>query len=85
MTHFCIFVSMLQKYLTISVNACSLLPFIDEFVHQRLISQISIILLLKNTPMYQYLAVRACVVEKLVNLVVLAGVCVIQVAAERYY
>ena len=39
---------MLQKYLTISVNAGSLLPFIDEFVRQGLISQTSIMLFLKN-------------------------------------
>ena len=40
---------MLQKYPTISVNARSLLPFIDEFVRQWLISQVSIMPLLKNT------------------------------------
>ena len=49
MTHFLIFVPMLQKYLTISVNARSLLPFIDEFVRQGIVSQISITLFLKNT------------------------------------
>ena len=32
---------MLQKYLTISVNARSLPPFIDELVRQGLVSQIS--------------------------------------------
>ena len=36
---------MLEKYLTVSVNAHSLLPFTDEFVRQGLISQISIMLL----------------------------------------
>ena len=39
---------MLQKYPTISANARSLLPFIDEFVRQGLISQISIMLFLKS-------------------------------------
>ena len=40
---------MLQKYPTISVNTSSLLPFIDEFVHQKLISdQISIMFSLKK-------------------------------------
>ena len=38
-----------SKYLTVSVNTRSLLPFIDEFIHQWLISQISIIFFLKNT------------------------------------
>ena len=40
---------MLQKYPAISVNSRSLLPFIDEFVRQGLIFQISIMLFLKNT------------------------------------
>lgn len=40
---------MLQKYPIISVNARSLLQFIDEFVRQWLTSQISITLFLKNT------------------------------------
>ena len=45
---------MLQKHLTISVIACSLLPFIDEFVCQGLIFEISIILFLKNTSIKAY-------------------------------
>ena len=45
---------MLQKYPAVSVNACSLLPFIDEFVRQELISQISIMLFLKNTSIKAY-------------------------------
>ena len=45
---------MLQKYLTISVNARFLLPFIDEFVCQGLISQISFMLFLKNTSIEAY-------------------------------
>ena len=45
---------MLQKYLTIFVRVRSLLPFIDEFAHQGLISQISIMLLLKNTSIKAY-------------------------------
>ena len=40
---------MLQKYPAISVNSRSLLPFIDEFVCQGLIYQISVMLFLKNT------------------------------------
>ena len=45
---------MLQKYSTISVNTCSLLPFIDEFVCKGLISQISIMLFLKNISINSY-------------------------------
>ena len=45
---------MLQRYLTVSVNARSLLPSIDEFVHQGLISQILIMLFLKNTSIKAY-------------------------------
>ena len=33
----------------------------------------------------KYLSVRACVLEKLVNRVTLAGVCMIRVVAETYY
>ena len=52
--HFLISIPMLQKYQKISVNSCSLLPFIDEFVCQGLISQISIMLFLKNTSIKAY-------------------------------
>ena len=45
---------MLRKYPTVSVNAHSLLPFIDEFVRKGLISQITIMLFLNNTPMKAY-------------------------------
>ena len=45
---------MLQKYPTIFVNARSLLPFIDEFGRQGLVSQISIMLFLKNTYIKEY-------------------------------
>ena len=45
---------MLQQYSTISVEARSLLPFIDEFVRQGLISQMSIIPFLKNTSIKEY-------------------------------
>ena len=45
---------MLKKYLTISVNAHSLLPFINEFVCLGLISQISIVLFLNNTTIKAY-------------------------------
>ena len=45
---------MLQDYLKVSVSTCSLLPFIDEFVPQRLISQISIMLFLKNISIKAY-------------------------------
>ena len=53
-THSHIFYPMSQKYPAISVNAGSLLPFIDEFVHQGLISQISVMLFLKNTSIKGY-------------------------------
>ena len=46
---------MLLKNLIISVNACPLLPYIDEFVPQGLKSQISIMLFLKNTSIKAYL------------------------------
>ena len=46
---FSYFCSDVKKFPTISVNACSLQPIIDEFVRQGLISQISIMLFLKNT------------------------------------
>ena len=52
--HFLISIPMLQKYQKISVNSCSLLPFIDEFVCQWLISQISIMFFLKNTSIKAY-------------------------------
>ena len=45
---------MLQKYPAISVNAGSLVPFIDELVRQGLIFQISIMLFLKNTSITVY-------------------------------
>ena len=45
---------MLQKYPTISVNARSLPPFIDEFFRQGSISPISIMLFLKNTSIKAY-------------------------------
>ena len=46
---------MLQKYLTISENIHSLLTIyiIDEFVHQGLITHISIMLFLKNASSYK--------------------------------
>ena len=46
---------MLQKCPTISVNSRSLLPFINEFVLQGFISQISIMLFRKNTSIKTYL------------------------------
>ena len=44
----------LQKYWAISVNARSLLRFIDEFLREGLISQISIMLFLKNISINAY-------------------------------
>ena len=57
MTHssyFLVFDPILPKYPTISINPSSLLPLIDEFVSQGLISQISIMLFLKNTSIMVY-------------------------------
>ena len=45
---------MLQMCPTISVTARSLLPFIEEFVRQGLISQISIMLVLKNSSIVEW-------------------------------
>ena len=48
------FCSNVTKVSDNSVKARSLIPFIDEFVRQRLISQISIMLFLKNTSIKEY-------------------------------